>query len=284
MASNVLRVEAIIFGVLIVAWVAYLVPWFVMRRHDEVEESEETSEFPDSMAVVRDGGLTITPVSSEAIDDTEVATPYTRAHARHELRQAWSDAAIRRRRTLAVLMALVTVMAVLAGLSVLSWWFAAGAGALVVLFLVVARFSVVTMARRFDEQVEQIDRGWDEHTVLLTRENSFPGSAGDDGRPEEDEPTTAHSVTLSGPIAADPGSLWDAVPVTAPTYVSTPIAARTVRTIDLTAPGPVAGQTDSPVTAEDPQGGSKSVEQIGQTADGVVDDGSGDGALEQRSA
>ncbi|MCI1748752.1 MAG: hypothetical protein LKI24_12090 [Acidipropionibacterium sp.] len=279
--------EAIIFGVLIVAWVAYLVPWFVMRRHDEIEESEETSEFPDSMAVVRDGGLTITPASAEAVDDaaadgTEVATPYTRAHARHELRQAWADAAVRRRRTLAVLMLLTTAMAVLAGLNVLSWWFTVGAGALVVLFLVVARFSVVTMARRFDDQVEQINRGWDEHTVLLTREDPFPGSAGDVEQREEDEPTTAHSVTLSGPIAGDPGSLWDAVPVTAPTYVSTPIAARTVRTIDLTAPGPVAGETDSPVTAEDPQ--AEDLQAVEDTADGAVVDAAEDGALEQRTA
>lgn len=266
-------VEAIIFGVLIVAWIAYLVPWIVMRRHDRAEQAEETTEFPDSMAVVRDGGLTITDTAAEDADDTEVATPYTRAHARHQLRQSWADAAVRRRRTLAVLLGLVTVMAVLAGFSLVSWWFTAGAGALVVLFLVVARISVVTMARRFDEQIDQIDRGWDEHTVLLGRSDSFPEIAEDRQVEQESEPTS-HSVTLSGPIATDPGSLWEAVPVTAPTYVSRPIAARTVRTIDLSAPGPVAGQTESPVTAEHPQGAKPQMEQAdGEALEGEVIEG-----------
>jgi hypothetical protein len=35
----------------------------------------------------------------------------------------------------------------------------------------------------------------------------------------------------------DAGSLWDPLPVTLPTYVSKPRAARSVRTIDLLAPG-----------------------------------------------
>lgn len=249
------HVEAIIVGVLVVAWIAYLVPWFVMRRHDRAEESEEATEFPDTMSVVRDGGLTISAHTAEPQDDLEVATPFTRAHARQEVREAWANAAVRRRRTVAVLMLLTTLMAVLALTSVLSWWFTAAAGALVVAFFVVARISVVRMARRLDAQIDQIDRGWDEHTVLLSREAPFPEEFHQhesDHTLEENEPT-AYSVELNGPVSAGSGSLWDAVPVTTPTYVSKPIAARTVRTIDLSAPGPVAGQTSTPVTAEHPQ-------------------------------
>ncbi len=259
-------VEAIIFGVLIVAWIAYLVPWFVMRRHDRAEETDEATEFPDSMSVVRDGGLTITTEMAEPVADIEVATPYTRAHARHQVRQAWANAAARRRRTLAVLMLLTTAMAVLGAVSVLSWWFTAAAAALVVLFLVVSRFSVVTMARRFDEQIEQINRGWDEHTVMLSLEEPFPGRETQEAdRPRGDDEPTEYSIELNGPLDEEPGSLWDAVPVTAPTYVSKPIVARTVRTIDLSAPGPVAGQTDAPVTADHPQGSpSKRAEAVGE--------------------
>ncbi|AXE39517.1 hypothetical protein JS278_02377 [Acidipropionibacterium virtanenii] len=247
-------VEAVIFGVLVVAWIAYLVPWFVMRRHDHSEDTEEVAEFPDSMSIVRDGGLTISSQIPEAEPDLEVATPYTRAHARHEVQAAWADAALRRRRTMAVLLGLTTVSAVLGVTSILSWWFAAGFGVLVVAFLVVSRFSVVAMSRRLDRRMELIDRGWDERTVAINLNDAFPGS--DDAPKSEDEPTppTEYSVELNRPVSKSDGSLWEAVPVTAPTYVSKPVAARTVRTIDLSAPGPVIGQTNDPVTAEHPQG------------------------------
>lgn len=248
-------VEAVIFGVLIVAWIAYLVPWFVMRRHDHSEETREVAEFPDSMSIVRDGGLTISSQVPEAAPDLEVATPFTRSHARHEVQEAWADAALRRRRTLAVLLGLTTVASVLGVTSVLSWWFAAGFGVLVVAFLVVSRFSVVAMGRRFDRRMELIDRGWDECTVAINLDDAFPGS--DDDAPKSDDGPVSpaeYSVELNRPAPRASGSLWEAVPVTAPTYVSKPVAARTVRTIDLSAPGPVVGQTKDPVTAENPQG------------------------------
>ncbi|APZ10314.1 hypothetical protein BWX38_14815 [Acidipropionibacterium acidipropionici] len=246
-------VEAVIFGVLVVAWIAYLVPWFVMRRHDHSEETEEVAEFPDSMSIVRDGGLTISSQIPDAEPDLEVATPFTRAHARHEVQEAWADAALRRRRTLAVLLGLTTVSAVLGGTSVLSWWFTAGFGGLVVAFLVVSRFSVVSMRKRFDRRMELIDRGWDENTVAINLDDAFPAS--DDAPKSEGGPVSPaeYSVELNRPAPRTSGSLWEAVPVTAPTYVSKPVAARTVRTIDLSSPGPVIGQTKDPVTADRPQ-------------------------------
>jgi hypothetical protein len=47
----------------------------------------------------------------------------------------------------------------------------------------------------------------------------------------------------------DPGSLWDPLPVTLPTYVSKPRAARSVRTIDLQAPGVASSGHDAASSA-----------------------------------
>ena len=58
------------------------------------------------------------------------------------------------------------------------------------------------------------------------------------------------SVDLTAPIEAV-ASLWDPVPITKPTYVSKPLAPRTVRTIDLSAPV-VGGLSGIPVTADAP--------------------------------
>ncbi len=48
------------------------------------------------------------------------------------------------------------------------------------------------------------------------------------------EPERRVAVALS---TADGGSLWDPLPITLPTYVDKPVAARTSRRIDLSAPG-----------------------------------------------
>ena len=48
------------------------------------------------------------------------------------------------------------------------------------------------------------------------------------------------------------GSLWEPIPITAPTYMSRPLAPRTVRTIDLSAPVPSGSGV--PVTADAPEG------------------------------
>ncbi|HEX5771863.1 MAG TPA: hypothetical protein VFY11_12945, partial [Nocardioidaceae bacterium] len=47
----------------------------------------------------------------------------------------------------------------------------------------------------------------------------------------------------------DAGSLWDPLPVTLPTYVTKPRAARSVRTIDLQAPGVASSGHDAASSA-----------------------------------
>lgn len=58
--------------------------------------------------------------------------------------------------------------------------------------------------------------------------------------------------------------LWDPLPITVPTYVSKPLAPRTVRTIDLSAPDVTSsGRRSVPVTADAPEVVVEDVETTG---------------------
>ena len=58
--------------------------------------------------------------------------------------------------------------------------------------------------------------------------------------------------------------LWDPLPITVPTYVSKPLAPRTVRTIDLSAPDVTSsGRQSVPVTADAPEVVVEGVETTG---------------------
>ncbi|MFT3970876.1 MAG: hypothetical protein QM695_11525 [Micropruina sp.] len=107
--------------------------------------------------------------------------------------------------------------------------------ALVLVFLVVARFSVRVMRRDLDARARRVREAGDEKTVAIAVLS-------------QDEGAAEASIELSAPISR-PGSLWDPIPITAPTYVSKPLAPRTVRTIDLSAPA-IVPASGLPVTAE----------------------------------
>jgi hypothetical protein len=61
--------------------------------------------------------------------------------------------------------------------------------------------------------------------------------------------TSTFPVGLLSSKPADTGSLWDPLPVTLPTYVSKPRATRSVRTIDLSAPGVASSGRDAAASA-----------------------------------
>jgi len=173
------------------------------------------------------------------IDAAEVSTPLTRRAELAELRLCAAEAAKRRVRTLWVLLGLGLATGVAVVVAHLSPWWMAAPFALLVGFIAVARFSVVGMRRRFDARATDVVAGYaeDEDTVTI---NLL----------EEAEPSQEISVDLAAPTAT--GSLWEPIPVTAPTYVSKPLVPRTVRTIDLSAPS-VAKQPLVP-TADRPDG------------------------------
>lgn len=221
----------LIFGVIAAAWLIYLVPLFLNRREngllDEVEPGEP---FTASVTIVRRGEPLSTAENGTAI----VSTPLNRRAALRELADLDREAARRRRRVLGFLVLVAAIVGVLAGFGLVAWWYLAVPGGLIVAFLGVARFSVKAMRRNLDARARDI-RGRDaaEETVEI---------------PVLDDELAVHeqTVELKAPVEVT-GSLWDPIPITQPTYVQKPLAPRTVRTIDLTAPIPAV---TVPVTAD----------------------------------
>ncbi len=230
----------VIFGAIAIAWLAFLVPHFVRRREEElaVDDADLAHRFSTSTRIVRHGTAPLLNQDLTPIAEYEVSTPLTRRAATHELRRLEQVAASRRRRVLLILLAVLsgTIAACVAGL--LPWGVVAAPVALTMAFLTIARLSVRTMRLQLDARFEAIRVGSDEFTVRLSRREL----AG-----------TASAPTRSVPGSAVAGALWDPVPITVPTYVSKPLAPRTVRTIDLSGPGVVsAGRPSGPVTADAP--------------------------------
>ena len=238
----------LIFTAIAIAWLAYLVPHFARHRDDEtVEESDPANRFSDSMRILQRGTAPLLDQDLAEIDSVEVSTPLTRRAAVADLQRLERLAARRRRRVLIALLAALTIVLGVhfAGLAPL--WAAAIPGGLVLLFVVVARISVSVMRRNLDRRYDTICKGSEEATVFLSRKNN---ALSEPGRTQVAEPVVK------------PGALWDPVPITMPTYVSKPLAPRTVRTIDLSGPEVTATSRPTiPVTADAPPAKPRAVAQ-----------------------
>lgn len=227
-----MALTGVIFGVIAVAWLIYLVPLFLNRRDNGLlDEVEPGQPFSATVTIVRRGE----PLDSAENGTAVVSTPLNRRAALRELAEIDRAASRRRRLVLIGLSLVAAVLGGLAGFGLLPWWAAGVPAALIALFLVVARWSVARMRRDLDARAAQIRGGeGDEATVPIT---------------VLDEPVDEHEhVVELTPPAASAGSLWEPIPITAPTYVSKPLAPRTVRTIDLSAP--VSAGVGLPVVAE----------------------------------
>jgi hypothetical protein len=234
----------VIFGAIAIAWLAYLVPHFVRKRDDEpaVDADDPAERFAGSMRVVQHGTAPLLDQDLSEIGTYEVSTPLTRRAAVADLRRLERLAALRRRRVLLALMAVLSLVVGLAGAELIPWWSTAIPGGLLVLFFAVSRISVTGMRRSLDTRYADIQRGGDEVTVFINRAqltSKVAAAVVEDAPTEEKKPSA--------------GALWDPVPITVPTYVSKPLAPRTVRTIDLSGPAVTsAAPVQDPVTA-DPQ-------------------------------
>jgi hypothetical protein len=236
----------VIFAAIAIAWLAYLVPHFVRRRDDEPveEEVDLTNRFADSMRIVRHGTAPLLDQDLAEIEAYEVSTPQTRRAAIDDLRRLEALAALRRRRILLLLMAGLSAVIGVCAVELIPWWSMAIPGGLLVIFVVVARISVRFMARSLDTRYLQIAHGSDESTIFLSVK-----------KPEEPQAKKSDLLTKDEDASEPmPSALWDPVPITMPTYVSKPLAPRTVRTIDLSGP-PVApaDRPQGPVPADAPE-------------------------------
>ncbi len=239
-----------IFAAIAIAWLAYLVPHFVRRRDDErtedADEGDLTDRFADSIRIVRHGTAPLLDQDLEEIKAFEVSTPQTRQAAINDLRRLEQLAASRRRRVLLGLMAVLSAVIGVCAVDLIPWWSVAIPGGLLLIFFVVARISVHQMRKSLDARYREITQGSNETTVFLSRKEMAARVAA----------ATPTKITSED---AKPGVLWDPVPITMPTYVSKPLAPRTVRTIDLSGPGVTSSaRLQHPVTADAPPGKSQS--------------------------
>lgn len=230
-----------IFGAIAIAWLAYLVPHFVRRREGEpvADDGDPAAPFSESVRMVRHGTAPLLDQDLTEIAEYEVSTPLTRRAAVHELRRLERVAASRRRRVLIALLVLVSATVAVWAVGLVPWSLVAVSGGLLLAFFLVARFSVWAMRRTLDARFASFRQGGDESTVRLSRRDL--------------DAATSSAVGSSAKPVASAGRLWDPLPITVPTYVSKPLAPRTVRTIDLSGPGAAgAAPLSGPVTADAP--------------------------------
>jgi len=221
-----------IFVVLAVGWAGYLIPK-ALKHHDELVRTRSVDKFSQTMRVLSKREV-VAP--ARAVDNPRVVVPADRpARVRLQAqRRAAAAAARRRRRILIVLLLANVAVGTLVALGNLERWSLAIPAGLTLLYLVLCRTLVKREHSVFDAEKarERIrDRreseSGDEPSVKL-RTGSAEFSA--------DEDTVSVDVSALAAPTADGASLWDPLPVTLPTYVSMPMASRTVRTIDLSAP------------------------------------------------
>ncbi|SEQ92750.1 divisome protein SepX/GlpR [Microlunatus flavus] len=237
----------LIFAAIAIAWLAYLVPHFVRRRDGEPDvdaEADRADPFSDSVRILRHGTAPLLDQDLAELREFEVSTPVTRRAAVADLRRLERVAASRRRRVLSALFAILCGVVSVCSVGWLPWWSVAVPGGLVLLFVVVSRISVRAMRRDLDARYVAISRGSDEKTVMISRKDAEAKTA---------KVKKAKKKDAKADADGKPG-LWDPLPITVPTYVSKPLAPRTVRTIDLSAPDVTSsGRQSVPVTADAPE-------------------------------
>jgi len=225
--------SGIIFVALAVAWAAYLIPK-ALRHHDEVARSRSIERFSNTMRVLarrepvnrRDARLVVTP-GRAASTTTVVETKPVRltADQLRARREVTRRATRRRRRVLGGLLAANAVVIGLAAFVVVGWWWETLPAGLVVAWLVACRVMVKSerAALAPGTVVPAEPAGPDLDISVEKNEQGF----------EELAPDSDTGVVPAVTEDGDP-NLWDPLPMTLPTYVDKPAAARrTVRTISI---------------------------------------------------
>jgi hypothetical protein len=258
--------SGVIFVVLALVWAAYLLPK-ALRHHDEVARTRSVDEVSEQARVV------VSAPDREQRRPGRARRARTAAAGRTAALTPAGRAARRRRRILALLVAACAVTAVAAAAAVVPVWAVVVPAGLLVGFLVLCRVLVrrdrarQVAARRTSGPVAPAQRvanvpvaaapapapapaatapaAVTPDTAVEAPVMEAPGPSSsapvgslDDtgafrelvGLPVQRESSSAHGQPA-------PGSLWDPLPVTLPTYVGKQRAMRSVRTISLGDPG-----------------------------------------------
>lgn len=268
----VLVLTGVIYGAIVVAWAAYLVP-LALRRHDEAARSRSIERFSSAMRILARRGtlptgmpgttsrVVVTPKrTGKRIVVPELEHPPEQERALVQPprnRAAERAAAARRRRVLSLILGMFVGVTFVALLGWTPKWAPIVPLLLLASFLVVARLSVRRATKPYlvDLPVSDPEPG-----VVLRRsparvEADLGGDRGSKAVGQDFEPEVPISLhqtgsdAVAGHLPADPAalalsaktadgaSLWAPLPVTLPSYVGAPAAVRTFRTIDLGASG-----------------------------------------------
>jgi hypothetical protein len=243
--------SALIFVALAVAWAVYLVPK-ALRHHEDVARSRSVDRFSQTMRVLarrepvspKDARLVVNGArpAAPSTPTTSVATkpaPDRRAAAKRATR--------RRRNVLALILVANLAVVAVAAFQLISWWYVAIPATLLVAWLVACRI-MVKGERRALAGTRRLPVEPREEEAVEAPEDRVPVEEDVEEDADEADPEADPLADTSAGMAAvvDP-ALWDPVPVTLPTYVGKPAAARrTVRTIDLEGTGVwTSGRTES---------------------------------------
>lgn len=255
MAPNVRSVDltALIFVALAVAWAVYLIPK-ALRAHDDLSRSRSVDRFSSTMRVLARrepvaGRSVVTPSRAESVPVVTTKQRRPSAAAIKARREAARQAAQRRRRVLGTILALNLFTAIFAVFGVISFVWQAIPLVLLAAWLVACRL-----------MVKQEQAAWAPVRVRMPRSIAAEESAEEKAEEQVSGDVPAEIATArndqgfdevapeaeTSTISAVDAELWDPVPVTLPTYVGKPAAARrTSRSIDLGAPGTwTSGRTE----------------------------------------
>jgi uncharacterized membrane protein len=272
--------SGLIYATIVVLWAVVLVPIW-LRRHDEVTESRSVDRFQGAMR-------TLSRRSVDAIGDRREVLVPRRPAARTmpdnvvEPATAASLAASRRRRVGLIVLALAALVGGLAAFAVVPVWAPAIPLVVLVAFLLRARASAHRVRDR--ELADRRARAAESRRLRHEQSERELRRAGvpvaparvpaDIERPRQRAPrpvpmpaepaAAVRAPAVPGFYDAEAERAWDPVPVPLPTYVSAPKAPRSVRIIDLTAPG----AWTSGRLADSPAGDEGDAEYAGDASEG----------------
>lgn len=266
-----------IIAVVAVAWLAFGVPQFLsVPRQVEEDVKDPTDRIGGAVRILRstgdgtaeltDGGhvrtVPLVGADGQQFGEAELSTRLTRRVELARLRQIEQAAVRIRRRALGSVFGVDALVLAGALAGWWSWWWATGAGALLVAAFIALRVSVVLVDRELQRRLTELRTGNEERTLAISRADLLEAgdvvaeeSGPDASRTSRDVVSFHRQVLFEDVPSRDLApSLWEPLPVPAPTYVQRPITARTVRTIDLSSPDLNAAmdlaQGDLPVVAD----------------------------------
>ncbi|MGD9954964.1 MAG: hypothetical protein AB7O74_07760 [Candidatus Nanopelagicales bacterium] len=254
-------------------WAAVLVPMW-LKQHDENRESKSADRFARAMGTLRRSrGDDSAPAPREVLmpgrSAKSRATEVVVTGPRAEQTPA-AQAAARRRRTLFVLLGLLTVTLLLGALRVIPLVAAAAPLVLVLGFLVVARRQVAHAAemrarRERRTALAEAARAADARYATGSTAARRGGRAMDPAPVSDRRGELVADTAYDAVAATGTDDAWHAVPTTLPTYVTAPRATKMPRVIDLTHPGAWTGaamveQARSSLAAEPVADGEMRVE------------------------